>query len=506
MSLFQRVKDAVMNQYSLSTLQKDIQNLKNNDPKSILKYVRDIDKFKSSDKDQAKATLQNFFWHKTNNNTYEPTVYVRFLTVHDLSMIILRTCGTQVAKFIFQDLEREIFSSYPLNDLIWLLQKHYSDRFALYIFNQFDHFETWTSEAIRVYLQCVSVDVMLTIYTYHQNVDTELRLNALLIYFKKFQNMIHMHQYVVILQAVIADICRRKITLFTLDDVYFLYTNNMMPTRTDLTVLFLAEMKRKHEDSLHEVKYNQDMVKIYEHEFNASVQKISHDESKQDGISKSLCKLTGDVQSLQLQYVELISANRKEVFCETLHTHLTAYHSNRVAIEQLQAENRRLKNTLDLQQEDDEVLSGTSMQSKEKMELIQHSDNDQLRDDEKEYDNVNTKNTPLAMAEPLAMADMAYEQWNTDDVLMWIMRLDNNRFRKYEEKLKENLQSECVMGRDLRDVDSGDVKGWGVMDFADRKYLLQQIQELVGTSRRGEDVEGAVTAVCDEPVISSTLL
>eukprot|EP01084_Bolivina_argentea_P195152 334861_1 len=72
-----------------------------------------------------------------------------------------------------------------------------------------------------------------------------------------------------------------------------------------------------------------------------------------------------------------------------------------------------------------------------------------------------------------------YEQWNHDEILMWIMSLDNGRFTKYEQKLKQSLAEEDVSGVNLQEVDVADIKGWGVVNFNDKKYLMRQIQQLV---------------------------
>eukprot|EP01084_Bolivina_argentea_P175207 303457_1 len=73
-----------------------------------------------------------------------------------------------------------------------------------------------------------------------------------------------------------------------------------------------------------------------------------------------------------------------------------------------------------------------------------------------------------------------YESWNSYDVLVWILSLDNNRFlKKYENILKKNLIAQNVKGVHLKQVNEMDILGWGIKDFEHKKFLITMIQKLI---------------------------
>ena len=72
-----------------------------------------------------------------------------------------------------------------------------------------------------------------------------------------------------------------------------------------------------------------------------------------------------------------------------------------------------------------------------------------------------------------------YEEWTSDEIVLWIMSLENGRYDKYTQKLAQELKNEGVSGACLESVNEIDVKGWGVNNFADKKSLTKSIQQLV---------------------------
>ena len=72
-----------------------------------------------------------------------------------------------------------------------------------------------------------------------------------------------------------------------------------------------------------------------------------------------------------------------------------------------------------------------------------------------------------------------YESWNHEHILTWIMSIDNGIFKRYKDILNKTLSEEDVKGIDLKKVDALDVKGWGIVNFGDRKTLYEEIQSLV---------------------------
>ena len=69
--------------------------------------------------------------------------------------------------------------------------------------------------------------------------------------------------------------------------------------------------------------------------------------------------------------------------------------------------------------------------------------------------------------------------WNWESILYWILSLEKGRFKPFEKVLRYNLSEEKVQGSHLVDVEEGDVKGWGVKPFGDKKALVRHIRNLV---------------------------
>ena len=89
-----------------------------------------------------------------------------------------------------------------------------------------------------------------------------------------------------------------------------------------------------------------------------------------------------------------------------------------------------------------------------------------------------------------------YESWNNEQILIWIMNLENGRFRKYKDILSKNLSEEDVKGIDLKTVDISDLKGWGVVVFGDRKAMFAQIQKLIHGNNDNDDND--IVAIANE--------
>ena len=76
-----------------------------------------------------------------------------------------------------------------------------------------------------------------------------------------------------------------------------------------------------------------------------------------------------------------------------------------------------------------------------------------------------------------------YLEWDYEEIVSWIISLDNGRYCKYEEKLKTELN-----GTNLQRVDQNDIKSWGVKKFDDKKDLYLAIQDLVNKSNKKQNV------------------
>ena len=78
-----------------------------------------------------------------------------------------------------------------------------------------------------------------------------------------------------------------------------------------------------------------------------------------------------------------------------------------------------------------------------------------------------------------ALMPSEFMQWNQSQIHLWIMSLEQGRFKKYESDLMNALTRDEVIGEDLLDVTPLVLKAWGIKDRKDRKGLNDQIQRLV---------------------------
>ena len=93
-----------------------------------------------------------------------------------------------------------------------------------------------------------------------------------------------------------------------------------------------------------------------------------------------------------------------------------------------------------------------------------------------------------------------YETWKWQEILQWIMTLENHKFKEYEQDLKINLSVEQPSGSDLNEVNEGDIRRWGITKFCDIKILCYNIRQMVNyTVNDTNDIpsvaneEGAIT-------------
>eukprot|EP01084_Bolivina_argentea_P059117 107901_1 len=77
-----------------------------------------------------------------------------------------------------------------------------------------------------------------------------------------------------------------------------------------------------------------------------------------------------------------------------------------------------------------------------------------------------------------------YETWSSDEIVSWIISLENNRYSKYEQILRISIAEEELTGEHLIDVNENDIKGWGIKNFGDKKNLCRKIKELVNKNNK----------------------
>ena len=109
-----------------------------------------------------------------------------------------------------------------------------------------------------------------------------------------------------------------------------------------------------------------------------------------------------------------------------------------------------------------------------------------------------------------------WKQWNTEQVLSWILFIDNGRYMKYKDDLYDNLKKQMFTGQYLQRVDTIHIRQWGINDAQDIQILINEINDLVnedhnktvadseGVEGNQLTVEGNATIVIAEDVYQET--
>ena len=84
-----------------------------------------------------------------------------------------------------------------------------------------------------------------------------------------------------------------------------------------------------------------------------------------------------------------------------------------------------------------------------------------------------------------------WRKWDHQQILCWILSLENGRYFKYENKLQIALKEESVNGNNLNQVNELDIKGWGITNFDDKKNLCFKIQQLIKKNFNNDMNEGS---------------
>lgn len=83
-----------------------------------------------------------------------------------------------------------------------------------------------------------------------------------------------------------------------------------------------------------------------------------------------------------------------------------------------------------------------------------------------------------------------YKKWTLNEMIIWIRSLENGRFIKYSEKLKQYFQSDGITASDLPDLTRNDLRTFGIELFRDRVDLEKHFQNLAKQSSESDSKEG----------------
>ena len=78
-----------------------------------------------------------------------------------------------------------------------------------------------------------------------------------------------------------------------------------------------------------------------------------------------------------------------------------------------------------------------------------------------------------------------YKNWNTNDIVSWIIQLDNGKYKAYANGLKKNMDIDGVNGSNLDILSSNDLSLYGIRNMEHRNEILNHIKTLIAS-----DVEG----------------
>ena len=82
------------------------------------------------------------------------------------------------------------------------------------------------------------------------------------------------------------------------------------------------------------------------------------------------------------------------------------------------------------------------------------------------------------------------ENWNSTELIDWIINLEDGRCTVYEEKLLSTFNEQQITGKSLKKMEANDLKEFGIAKFDHRKDLWMQIQNLIQSQVYKEQIEG----------------
>lgn len=71
-----------------------------------------------------------------------------------------------------------------------------------------------------------------------------------------------------------------------------------------------------------------------------------------------------------------------------------------------------------------------------------------------------------------------YMSWGPNEVLTWMLSLENGRLRKYQDILRQSMERSPIAGYDLPHVNMLTARQMGIYDVADQDFLLKQVSAI----------------------------
>ena len=104
---------------------------------------------------------------------------------------------------------------------------------------------------------------------------------------------------------------------------------------------------------------------------------------------------------------------------------------------------------------------------------------------ELQFENSSLKKQNKSMTK-LIFDERDFMNWSVDEVISWIMDIDNGKYLKYFEMLNIRITDEQIDGIKLYELDYVDLKELGIIDIDDRKSLWRNIQLLIARNKHSK--------------------
>ena len=72
-----------------------------------------------------------------------------------------------------------------------------------------------------------------------------------------------------------------------------------------------------------------------------------------------------------------------------------------------------------------------------------------------------------------------FMQWTSDEFVDWIGNLEQERYKVYEQNLRQSFLKEGISGEAIPHIEKSEWKEWGVTNYMDRTKIHQHVGNLV---------------------------
>eukprot|EP00483_Globobulimina_turgida_P002131 UN02133 len=76
------------------------------------------------------------------------------------------------------------------------------------------------------------------------------------------------------------------------------------------------------------------------------------------------------------------------------------------------------------------------------------------------------------------------EQWGVEDVICWILKIENGRYLKHKHAIIPNIINQQIDGCSLMKLKLIDISRIGITAYWDQEWLMHHIKTLVGKQKR----------------------